>query len=492
MLRELSKVSGGVDALLEKDPVQKEWQEVKNLVEVESVEAKALEHSASGHIAGSEEVVAESSASAGAWAGSSASAAGALAESDFLDKLAKEHVRAYVKLVQEPATLAGVEQAVQQSGLRDIHGQERRNVFMIMLSADSLSEVAGRGLHRRAPVEFSVLKKLVHGALLGRGGSRDSEENPVAVPPGDVVALHDGGRSGVQQMFTDLWRPTHKLLGHVVKHSALAVEVKQKKLTLVMNEETVRQMKSRVRGASPYTLVHCVTLASGAELVPDMCPEKPRSKYSGYNVGDALGFINLENHSKVWQAEFGKKRDIYGPRMIQLKDSAEDAADPAPKQEDMQPVFYHQLPSEYYLEIIHSYSVVGILDLACGGGPAAQACLTKRIPYVGFCLSEAHIIELEKFLVSWVKDMMCTEGHLLWRKGAVKEVKEVKEEKEQKEKDKYDKNEEDGKKGKRKRAVSTSESSERRLSGLKRKQALKKKKAAKKKRSSDESSSCSI
>ena len=29
-MRELPKLSGGVDALAEKDPVQKEWQEVKN------------------------------------------------------------------------------------------------------------------------------------------------------------------------------------------------------------------------------------------------------------------------------------------------------------------------------------------------------------------------------------------------------------------------------------------------------------------------------
>ena len=47
----------------------------------------------------------------------------------------------------------------------------------------------------------------------------------------------------------------------------------------------------------------------------------------------------------------------------------------------------------------------------------AQACLTKRIPYLGFGLAEAHVVELEKYLFMWVKDMMCTEGHPLCRKG---------------------------------------------------------------------------
>ena len=42
-------------------------------------------------------------------------------------------------------------------------------------------------------------------------------------------------------------------------------------------------------------MVHSVTLASDSELVPDMCAEKQRRWYSGYNVGDAMGFIILEN-----------------------------------------------------------------------------------------------------------------------------------------------------------------------------------------------------
>ena len=96
-----------------------------------------------------------------------------------------------------------------------------------------------------------------------------------------------------------------------------------------------------------------------------------------------------------------KKRDIYGARLVQPKDGPDDAAGlVAPKQDDTQPVFFHQLPQEYYLEVIHPYDVVGVLDLASGGGSVAQACLTRRIPYVGFCLTEAHVVELEKFLVS--------------------------------------------------------------------------------------------
>ena len=136
-------------------------------------------------------------------------------------------VRAYVKLLPEPTTIEGVKLAVRQSSVSTIHGQERRNVFMIALSVDSLGEVAGRVTHRRPPVELDVLRKLVQGALLGRGGHRESDESLVRVPLGDMVSLHDGGRPQVQSMFMDLWKPTHKLLGTIVKHCVVDAKVKK-------------------------------------------------------------------------------------------------------------------------------------------------------------------------------------------------------------------------------------------------------------------------
>ena len=45
--------------------------------------------------------------------------------------------------------------------------------------------------------------------------------------------------------------------------------------------------------------------------------------------------------------------------------------------------------------------------------------MTKRIPYLGFGLTETHAVELEKYFIMWVKDNMGTEGHPLCRKGVV-------------------------------------------------------------------------
>ena len=85
------------------------------------------------------------------------------------------------------------------------------------------------------------------------------------------------GQAQVQSMFIDLWKRMHKLLGTVVENSA--VDVKMQTVRVVLREETVRQLKARVRGGSAYTLAHTLTCTSDIELVPDMCPEKQRRIY---------------------------------------------------------------------------------------------------------------------------------------------------------------------------------------------------------------------
>ena len=62
---------------------------------------------------------------------------------------------------------------------------------------------------------------------MGRGSHRELDNTIVRVPLGDIVSLHDGGRPHVQSMFMDLWKPPHKLLGSIVKHSAVDAKVKK-------------------------------------------------------------------------------------------------------------------------------------------------------------------------------------------------------------------------------------------------------------------------
>ena len=61
------------------------------------------------------------------------------------------------------------------------------------------------------------------------------------------------------------------------------------------------------------------------------------------------------------------KRDIYGANMVTLKDVGDRDAGPTLDNDELQPVFYHQLPPGLHLEVIHSFSVVGALGLTVRG-----------------------------------------------------------------------------------------------------------------------------
>ncbi|MFM7981552.1 MAG: hypothetical protein ACKPKO_19760, partial [Candidatus Fonsibacter sp.] len=71
-----------------------------------------------------------------------------------------------------------------------------------------------------------------------------------------------------------------------------------------------------------------------------------------------------------------------------------------------------------YLEFIHYFNVVDVWGLTTGRGQLAHYCLSNRIPYLGFGLTETHVVEPEKYIILWVKDNMGTEGHSLCRKGS--------------------------------------------------------------------------
>ena len=110
----------GVDALVEKDTVQILWQYVNDLVEAESVEAKAQAKTECEQIVGDNDN-AGSSGSAGASATTCEDAC--KNQERFLDNLAKEHARASVKLLPEPTTIEGAKLAVSQSSVSTIHGK---------------------------------------------------------------------------------------------------------------------------------------------------------------------------------------------------------------------------------------------------------------------------------------------------------------------------------------------------------------------------------
>ena len=109
-----------------------------------------------------------------------------------------------------------------------------------------------------------------------------------------------------------------------------------------------------------------------------------------------------------------------------------------------------------------------------------------------FCLTEVHAVELGKFLVSWVMDMMCTEGHSLYRKGAGPQPQEDDGQRQGDKDEDPSRDEKADKKKKRASSPLSSESSAHQGRSQRKRTSKKKKAAEKLKRSSDESSNGSF
>ena len=107
----MCRLNGGVDDLVEKDLVQKEWQDVKNLMDADSLEANAQEKTECEQAVGDTN---NSGSSVPAGASTTACAEACNNQKRFLANLAKAHVRAYVKLLPDPTTIEGVNVAVSQ------------------------------------------------------------------------------------------------------------------------------------------------------------------------------------------------------------------------------------------------------------------------------------------------------------------------------------------------------------------------------------------
>ncbi len=328
--------------------------------------------------------------------------------------VANMFLRTYVSFVAEPSTPGHLATMVRQSSLQAIRGEDGKSSVLILLDIDLLQEPANRP-ERKPPAHESLIRKLVHGALIGRGAPKQNDsDSPEATVPvdQDVVVLHDGGRA---HMKTALQSPFK-----LASSTSGALDAQEKQVTVVLNEESVRKRKKRVRGSEPYSLKSTLYFMSSKLLVPDTVPEIADKKYPGYNVGDVVGFVNQRPLANTWHLPPKDKRALFGPRLI-----VSDAADPELEEPPaaMEPVFSHaSLPDDFYTNMFASYSARAVLDLSTGPGEAAKGALTTRIPYLGVCLTEEHARRLEQHLTDWVHSCMKEEGHPLYKAGAASAV----------------------------------------------------------------------
>ena len=80
------------------------------------------------------------------------------------------------------------------------------------------------------------------------------------------------------------------------------------------------------------------------------------------------------------------------------------------KPETVEPANFHGYVSVFWEEILHSHSVVSVIDFTPGAGYLAEACLAEKIPYVGFVQTATGERVVRRYLFKRMWDLMCKPG----------------------------------------------------------------------------------
>ena len=290
-IRSSCRHGGSAEAVLESETIAQELKKIQDTLANEEAERKV----AAGIVEDSEPEDAELADSAELLNMRKAPTTFTQGSNAYWRAVANQVTRTYCSIQVEPKSLDGVASAVQQSTAKDIRGVVGENSVLIHLDVDLLGETIGpncqESLRKKFQPDIGLMRKLVQGALLGRGAQRRTEEGEATnVPEGDVVALHAGmDRAGA--MCQSVFRLA------TAKKDDMDAEIKQ--LLVTYDDDSMRSRKKRSRGSystySTYYLAshHCLTQA---------IPEKQYQHHKGYCTSDVFGPVKAMQASELWHA----------------------------------------------------------------------------------------------------------------------------------------------------------------------------------------------
>ena len=102
--------------------------------------------------------------------------------------------------------MAGVARVVEESQLSGkFQGVQNKSCVLIHFDVQLFAEAAKRPDRRSPALTSALLKKLIHGAIKGRGGSANQKVAPDHYDKpldGDFIILNDGGRNVMEALMS--------------------------------------------------------------------------------------------------------------------------------------------------------------------------------------------------------------------------------------------------------------------------------------------------
>lgn len=297
-LKQMARTHKDVDELLEHESVKTAWDKVLRMLENEKVElAASLPR---GDVATEDGVVVPAHMMALEEMRTTPTKH-VEGSQQYWRAMANTTVRRYCAFYVEPKTQANLTTLIGQGPLKDLRGEPKKSVVLVWADLDCMSEGIGplcaHGLRKTKSLDMvlPVLRKLVHGALLGHGAQRKNEEGEATCPAaGDIVMIMGGARPVAN------FRKDVRTLFRATNNRNDTVDCEETMLSLVFNEESIRSRKARCRGSNAYSLHAPLLIYSPTTLVPECVMEKKRCHFPGYNTGDVVGWINGLAASDMW------------------------------------------------------------------------------------------------------------------------------------------------------------------------------------------------
>lgn len=194
-VKQAAEQGGSAEHVFEQEQVKEAWAKIATELAKEAEERKAQTTQQEDPPEGEDEALTVARKAPNTFA---------LHSPGYWRSVADQCVRTYGSFQPEPKTLEGVVSAVAQCNLKDVKGTPGQDSVLVFLCMDSLGESQGPGaqplLRKEFNVEQLLLRKLVQGAMIGRGSQRRDNNEATRVIDGDIIAIHNGlGHPGAHQ-----------------------------------------------------------------------------------------------------------------------------------------------------------------------------------------------------------------------------------------------------------------------------------------------------
>ncbi|CAE7656878.1 unnamed protein product, partial [Symbiodinium necroappetens] len=428
-LRMSAKQGGGADQVLEHQQVKSRWDDIVLMLKKEKEERDAAEKlrkeeaTAAGEDGDRHDADETTKAVNAARAAPTSLAKGTPA---YWRAVANGTVRSYVTFAVEPKTQDQVATIVSQSSLKDLDLETGEKAVMVFLDVENLGESMGpncqKFLRRKFGVTDKLLRKLVHGAMSGRGSQKRNDEGEVTVPvETDIVCIHTGtDRASADKEAKNLFK---------LSTSKAGPDCDIKEVNLIFNDSSIRSRR-RINRRTAYSVVSNLTLATQVPMIPRVIKEKKYTAYAAHNSSDCIALVMALQPADMWHLPRTEKEQVLtNERSVTAaaieKSAAEAENDEAEQGQDETVFSAACLTKEFFTEFLRCHSAAGAVDLAIGQGECLKACLALRIPAVGIALSDPHSKHVELALTEYVLKQMSTEGSTFYRAEAAQALGEA-------------------------------------------------------------------